>query len=298
MNLDQILTFLKVYQVGSFQEAASQLYLPQPTVSHRIHQLEKIVGNPLLIRGKGAVRLTEEGKAFLPYARMVSSAVREGQEAVDQVKSGASGKLAIGCNNSFASCIMPEVLDTFTRKHPDVSIKIYCYSSTELVRLMKNRTFQVGITRYSSNSPDLIYEPVYQDKMKLFVSPKHPFASRKMIPLEEALREPMITYQKSTENRRILEMILTQHNLPFHVKYETNNLGMIKYFIQRNSGVHFSAELYMRNELREGSLVQVDVDPNPFPPGQVYIAYHDGELSSIDRLFIRHFEEVIVNTLG
>ncbi|MFS0723835.1 LysR family transcriptional regulator [Paenibacillus sp. 1P07SE] len=298
MNLEQILTFLKVYQAGSFQAAAEQLYLPQPTVSHRINQLEKQLGNPLLIRGKGEVRLTEEGKAFLPYARMVSSALREGVEAVDQVKSGASGKLSIGCNNSFASCIMPEVLDSFTTKHPNVSIKIYCYSSSELVRLMKNRTFQVGITRFSSNSSDLIYEPVYQDQMKLFVSPDHPFASKGSVQLEEALREPMITYQKTTQYRKFLEMTLTQHNLPFHVKYETNNLAMIKHFIKSNNGVHFSAELYMRNEIRERSMVQIEVHPNPFPPSQVFIAYHDGELGSIDRLFIRHFEQSIINTLG
>ncbi|AOZ90759.1 LysR family transcriptional regulator [Paenibacillus crassostreae] len=44
MNLEQINTFLQVYQLQSFKEASYQMYLPQPTISQRIIQLEKELG--------------------------------------------------------------------------------------------------------------------------------------------------------------------------------------------------------------------------------------------------------------
>lgn len=293
MTLDQITTFLKVYQVGSFQEAAEQLYLPQPTVSHRINQLERELGKPLLIRGKGKVRLTEEGKAFLPYARSIVGSVKDGREAVNLVKSGEKGKLSIGCNNSFAGCIMPEVIDTFTDSHPGISVKVYCYASNELVRLIKNRVFQLGITRYTSNDAELIYKPVYRDRTLLYTSPAHRFAKRGSVSLEEALREPLIAYQKETQYRQLLELTLGQLNLSYKVKYETNNLQLIKHFIRSGSGVHFSGQLYMRHEVRNRELIEIEIEDNPFPPSQIFIVYRDGELNSIDHLFIKNFEHTI-----
>lgn len=293
MNIEHIVTFLKVYQVGSFQQAANQLYLPQPTVSHRISQLEKEVGNTLLIRGKGKVRLTDEGKAFLPYARSIIGAFQEGKEAVGQVKEGTTGKLSIGCNSSFASCILPHVMDSFNSKHANVSIKVYCYSTSELVRLMKSRTFQLGITRYTSNDSDLNYRLVYSEPMMLYVSPQHRFANYKRIGLEEILQEPLITYHKDAQSRKLIDVTLNQLNLTYKPKFESNNLSLLKHFNQMNVGVLFSGPSYMKSEVKKNELVQIEIEHNPFPLSQLFILYREDELSSLDQLFIRHFEDEI-----
>lgn len=288
MNLDQIVTFLKVYQLGSFQEAADQLYLPQPTVSHRIHQLEKEFGKQLLFRGKGKVKLTEEGKAFLPYARSALAALEAGREAVGCVGDGVYGKLSIGCNNALVKCLLFDALDSFGLKHPQVTTKIYCYSAQELVRMMKRRLFQIGLTRYTSNDSDLTYLPIRSEPMRLLVAPEHPFAMRSRIPLEEMLREPLIVYHRDTEYRKVFDVVLNQLNVTYTVKYETNNLDLIKHLLKRNEAVHFSGPLYMTHEIEKNELVQVEIEHNPFPMSQVFLVFREAELNSLDRIFIRH----------
>lgn len=294
MNLEQITTFLTVYQSGSYKKAAELLYLPQPTVSHRISQLERELGKALLIRGKGKVKLTEEGKAYLPYARRTLGALQEGKEAVDRVGAGATGKLSIGANNSFAASVLPDVLDSFSLNYPQVSIKVYCYASRELVRLMKNQSFQLGITRYTSNDSGFIYRPVYSEQTMLFVSPEHQFAKRKRVTLEEILMEPLVTYPKDTQQRKMLDVILNQYNLTYQVKYETNNLALIKHFLIRNYGVFISGSMYMQKEIKEKELVQLEIEHNPFPISQVFFVYREHELNSLDHLFIKHFEEYLI----
>ncbi|RCW48323.1 LysR family transcriptional regulator [Paenibacillus prosopidis] len=293
MNLEQISTFLTVYQSGSYKKAAELLYLPQPTVSHRINQLEKELGKSLLLRGKGKVKLTEEGKAFLPYARRILGAIKEGQEAVERVGEGATGKLSIGCNNSFAAYVLPNVMDSFTRDYPHVSIKVYTYASSELVRLMKNQHFQLGITRYTSNDSGMIYRPILSEHVMLLVSPEHRFAKRSSVKLEEILQEPILTYPKETQYRKMIDVTLNQFNLTYQAKLETNNLQLIKHFLKRNAGVFLSGRTYMMNEIKEKELVQVEIENNPFPLSQVFIAYRENELHSLDYLFIKHFEERI-----
>ncbi len=298
MNLEQIETFLTVYQNGSYKKAAELLYLPQPTVSHRISQLEKEIGKSLLIRGRGKVRLTEEGKAFLPHARRIMGAIQEGKEAVERVSAGETGKLSIGCNNSFAAYVLPDVMDSFTDDYPHVSIKVYCYASNELVRLMKNQTFQLGVTRYTSNDSELVYRPIHSEQTMLFVSPEHPFAKLKKVPLGDILKEPIVTYPKETQYRQMIDMTLAQYNCPYKPKYETNNLALIKHFLMRNAGVFLSGGVYMRREVESGELVQLEIEHNPFPLSQVFVVYRKGEMNSLDALFIRHFEERINQGAG
>lgn len=295
MNLDQILTFLTVYQMGNYQKAADHLYLPQPTISHRITQLEKDLGKSLLIRGKGNVKLTEEGKAFLPYARRILGALQEGKEAVEKVMQGETGKLSIGCTNVFAAHVLPNVLDSFSQFYPHISIKVYSYAPSELLRLMKHQYFQLGITRYTSNDNHIKYHPVHSEETMLFVSPQHRFAKRKSVTLEEILSEPLITYPKETAYRKSIDMTLSQFNLTYQAKYETNNLQLIIHFLKRNAGVYLSGGLTMQKEIKSKELIQLRIENNPFPLSQVFIAYPDGELNSLEHLFIKHFEEQINN---
>jgi DNA-binding transcriptional LysR family regulator len=297
MNLDQIITFLTVYQMGNYQKASDRLYLPQPTISHRISQLEKDLGKSLLIRGKGNVKLTEEGKAFLPHARRILGALQDGKEAVERVALGETGKLSIGCTNVFAAHVLPDVIDTFTQLYPHISIKVYSYAPAELIRMMKNQYFQLGITSYTSNDSQIIYRPVHSEDTKLFVSPNHSFARMKSVPLEQILKEPMITYPKETSYRKSIDLTLSQYNMTYHPRYETNNLQLIIHFLKRNKGIFLSGSLAMRKEIKAGELIQLEIDNNPFPQSQVFITYPEGELNSLDFLFIEHFNNQINNQL-
>jgi hypothetical protein len=57
-------TFLTVYQMGSYTQAAEQLFLPQPTISQRISQLDKQLGSVCSFAGKEAQSLQKKEKHF------------------------------------------------------------------------------------------------------------------------------------------------------------------------------------------------------------------------------------------
>lgn len=291
MNLDQLVTFLKVYQLGSYQKAAQQLFIPQPTITHRINQLEKELGHTLLIRGKGRVELTEEGKAFLPYARAALGSIEAGHEAVERVRLGAEGKLTIGCSVSFATCVLPEVLDSFMAKHPNLSMEVCSYPSKELMRMLKERKFQLGIIRYAKDEEDFDFHCIYSAPVMLFVSPQHKFAKRKKVSLAEIIQEPLIVYQRNSHSRSLIDGVFRQLNLEYKPKYETNHLYLIKHFIKSNFGVHLSVPIYMKQEMLHKEIIGVEIEDNPLPNTNLFIAYRSEELNSLDRLFIRHLKE-------
>lgn len=289
MNLEQIQTFIRVYELGSFQEAAHQMYLPQPTVSHRINQMEKEFGKALLLRGKGKIQLTDEGRAFLPYAHQIISSLNEGLDVVSNLEKDKRGKLVIGCNNSFTNGFLPGLLDGYTVKYPKVALKIYTYPSKKLFQLVKSHQIDLAITRYTNNDNILSFRKIYSEPVVLMVSPLHRFAKQKKVTVEELLQEPLITYQKDTQYRNSIDITLSQHLHSYKPKYETNNPGLIKHFLKKNAGVHISSSLYMREEIAKKKLVPIEIESNPFPLSQIFLV-HLKEKNALQQLFIEHIE--------
>src|SRR5438093_1220710 len=78
MELDQIEAFVAIVRRGSFTGAGAALALSQPAVSRRIDLLEHELAAPVFERTRGGVRLTEAGRAFLPYAETLLASMHGG----------------------------------------------------------------------------------------------------------------------------------------------------------------------------------------------------------------------------
>ena len=76
----KIRAFLALSEEGSFTQAALRLGVSQPAVSAQIAALEKLIGQPLFVRGP-QLRLTPAGEAFLGYAQRIQKAYDLANEA-------------------------------------------------------------------------------------------------------------------------------------------------------------------------------------------------------------------------
>lgn len=294
MTLEQIRTFVAIYRLGSYLKAAEYLFLPQSTLSHRINQLEKELGKAVFIRGKDKIRLTEEGKGFLPYAEKVLEALDQGKRTVENIKNGLMGKLIIGSSISFSAYVLPEIIDSFTENFPDIAIKVDSCSSDEVIKSIKDRSFQLGITKYSITDSQLTFKLINSEHIFLIVSKDHPFAKESSpVSLEDILDQPLILYPEGSQYRETVDFTLKQLNKPYHVKYETSNLELITHLIQSNAGVSFFAPSYMRKALSSKQLTKVMIKNNPLPMRQTFLVYRKNELNSPDHLFIEHITKII-----
>jgi len=68
-NLEPILIFIMVAEMGSFTRAAGSLGIQKGRASTAVRKLEEDVGVRLLHRTTRSVQLTEDGRAFHARAR-------------------------------------------------------------------------------------------------------------------------------------------------------------------------------------------------------------------------------------
>lgn len=104
MNLAEIETFLMIVKTKNITKTAENLFLSQPTVSHRLKSLEDELDVKLITRKKGykQIELTTQGEEFIPIAERWVSIWQEMQllkHTQDRLY------LTVGCTDTMNSAI-------------------------------------------------------------------------------------------------------------------------------------------------------------------------------------------------
>ena len=71
MRLEQLKYLVDIAETGSITATAERFFMSQQAVSKNIRQLEREYGIELLRRSNNVVVFTEEGEAFVEFARRV-----------------------------------------------------------------------------------------------------------------------------------------------------------------------------------------------------------------------------------
>src|SRR5258707_13859458 len=90
VQLQQIEGFLEVARLGSVSRAAEALFITQPTLTARLHGLERELGARLFVRTPRGMRLTEAGRAWGPFAQRALRALADGRDALGHALSGSA----------------------------------------------------------------------------------------------------------------------------------------------------------------------------------------------------------------
>ena len=124
MKLSQIKSFVAVARCGKFSQAAIELDLTQPTVSHAIATLESDLGVQLLFRGKKGVNLTPAGESVLIHCDRILQSVEDIRHTANRFKSLDVGKVKISAFRGAAAQLLPKIRADFQTQYPQIEIQI------------------------------------------------------------------------------------------------------------------------------------------------------------------------------
>ena len=120
--INALRTFEAAARHGSFKKAAEVLHMTPSAVSHQIKSLEDLLGVPLFRRATRQVRLTDQGRAYLPAVREALDLLRDATERV--TRRADKAVLNISAAPSFAvGWLMPR-LSAFQVAHPEIETRL------------------------------------------------------------------------------------------------------------------------------------------------------------------------------
>jgi DNA-binding transcriptional LysR family regulator len=121
---NDLLLFARVVEAGSFSRAAERLGLPKSTVSRRVSELERRLGERLLQRSTRKLSVTEFGISVLDHARQVVEEVDGAMALALHRQAKPSGKLRISMPGDFANMRLSAMMTKFVQDHPAISLQV------------------------------------------------------------------------------------------------------------------------------------------------------------------------------
>ena len=170
MLLAQLQAFVETARRGSVTRAAEALFVTQPALTARLKSLERELGTPVLVRTGRGVRLSEAGRALLPYAQRALEEIDEGRRLAADVGRGSSGQLALGAAPAVSTYVLPAILERLHSAYPSVQLSVRTGHSEEVLDLVLRDQVEVGLVR-GLRHPDIDSIPLYEDELVLVTIP-------------------------------------------------------------------------------------------------------------------------------
>src|SRR6202171_2982837 len=200
-TLRQLKVFESVARHLSFTRAAEELHLTQPAMSSQVKELEGHAGLPLFEQLGRRIYLTQAGTAMLHHSRAIIQQFREAEEAMQQLKGIAGGKLNVAVISA-GDYFFPRLLAEFARRHSGVILNLTVHNRAELLhRLADNLTYLAIMVR-PPDDMDTVNEPFPPPPYVISAAAGHPLAAKKRIPLAVLAPPPLPAPGKGYDTRR------------------------------------------------------------------------------------------------
>ncbi|MYF88115.1 MAG: LysR family transcriptional regulator, partial [Boseongicola sp. SB0676_bin_33] len=122
--LDNIRTFVRVYDLGSMSAAGRDLRISPAVTSSRISQLEEHLSVRLFQRTTRSLTPTEQGRAFYSGACAILESVESAEARVVKITKNPKGSLYVAAPLGVGRRLIAPEVPNFLKLYPEVSIRL------------------------------------------------------------------------------------------------------------------------------------------------------------------------------
>jgi DNA-binding transcriptional LysR family regulator len=122
--LDNIRTFVRVYELGSMSAAGRDLRISPAVTSSRIAQLEEHLSVRLFQRTTRSLTPTEQGRAFYGGAASILDAVENAEAQVVNITDNPKGSLYVAAPLGVGRRLIAPLVPGFLAQYPQVNVRL------------------------------------------------------------------------------------------------------------------------------------------------------------------------------
>ncbi|MFZ5820450.1 MAG: selenium metabolism-associated LysR family transcriptional regulator [Chloroflexota bacterium] len=263
IDIQKIETFLRAAENLSLSEAAKQLHLSQPTVSHQIKTLEQELSVTLFTRSNTGLQLTEAGRLLLPWARRLLHDTNDLKEMMSSLNGDIVGELRIACSTTAGKYILPQMAARFSQQYPGIHVKILACGPEQATFNLLEGEAHLGVVSSAVDVSSLESQTFFRDTITLIVPPHHRWAMRQSIEPAEILEERIIMREETSGTRKVVLAELAKHDISLedlNIFMELGNAEAIVRTVAAGYGVSFVSNLATACPLERGNVVDICVD--------------------------------------
>ena len=223
MTLTQLNYLITIAETGSFNKAAEQLYLSQPSLTSAMKELEKELGITLFYRSKRGVTLTGDGTEFLYYARQIYG---QYENVLEKYGKDSSHKKRFGVSTQHYSFVVKAFVDM--AREFDMSQYEFAIRETktaEVIRDVSTMKSEIGVLDLCDfnrkamvrllQSAGLEFHHLVDCQAYVYLWKGHPLAGEDSICFEQLKDYPCLSFEQGDDSSFYLaEEILSTNEYP------------------------------------------------------------------------------------
>ena len=226
MDVRHLEIFRAVVDAGTATRAAQALGLSQPAISRNIQQLEQDLGFHLFDRARGRLSPTPEAmrlhaeivKAFTGIEKVVSTA--------RDIGNTAPGSLRIAVVPSLAHGLFRDVLSSFIKRMPSLSVSLEVRAQRSVVDIVTSRGADIGAATMPVIHPGITSELFCQPRSVCMLPKGHSLAKHEVIQVDMLNGVDFIFLTRRNKSRHQLDEIFLTEGVKPRLRVEVSNAPM------------------------------------------------------------------------
>ncbi|MGC9541680.1 LysR family transcriptional regulator [Streptomyces sp. UG1] len=248
MDLQQMRYVVAVAETRNFTRAAERCFVVQSSLSHRIAALERELGVKLFARSSRRVEPTSAGVAFVAAARECLAAADRAVADAAAATGVVRGRLAVGVIVTTAAVDVPELLQRYRARYPDVQVVLRSGRSDELTRAVRDGELDIAFLGLPEGERPSGVEALVldHDEHALVVPAGHRLAGASRVTLREIAEETFVDFAAGTPARAQSDRAFAAAGLVRDVAYEAGVVELISRLVARGLGIALLPSAYVR----------------------------------------------------
>ena len=248
MTLKHIKIFVTVYQEESITRAAEKLHMTQPATSLAIREMEEYYHTKLFERSGRGIRVTSAGTRLYPSAARLLSLYDEMD--AEMKNWDTSGRLRIGSSISIGSCLLPQLINRFSKKYPELELYVKVDSSDVIEQNILENHLDFALIEGSVHSEKLNSSVFLDDELVPVCSRFHPLAGAEDIELDSLKKEHFLMREPNSGTRQLADSSFALKNFQIKPTWESTSTAALINAVSIGLGISILPKRMLEKQLR------------------------------------------------
>jgi LysR family hydrogen peroxide-inducible transcriptional activator len=263
----------------SFSRAAEAAHVTQPTLSAGVQELEKILGAPVVDRGRsGGVILTPTGEEAVARAETILAQADDLVQAARSTGQPLGGRFRLGVIPTIAPFLLPKALPTLRQRYPKLRLFLREDLTGRLIASLKAGALDAALIALPYDMTGLDWAEVEEDELLAAFPANHPLSAAARVPPERLEGEDLILLEDGhcLRDHALAACGLSSGRTGEEAAFAATSLPTLVQMVGSGLGVSFLPAMAVEAGLAEAAAVTVRPLAADHSAREIVVAWRSG----------------------
>lgn len=246
MTIRDLEIFIEVVRAKNMSNAAKNLKISQPTVSHAISQIENEYNVKLFDRVSKKLYITDVGLRLYDFALNI---LEQFEDTVIFLQSSSTAhNINLGVSSNFSSQFLLEIINDYEKKKEDVSLRVYVDSREKIIEKLNSGIINLAIIDGDAGIEDNSAESFYEDEIFIISSKNSDIKDKEVLDAEDLKNKKFVLGDIDDNSKKMLLNFLRERGIPIDLKFICQNKDMVLNIVKNSDALSIGASSSFKDE--------------------------------------------------